>query len=45
MNYGLDERFPNLSPGQHLAQVEFVAADYAPFDLRVLTQAAFTVKP
>jgi hypothetical protein len=44
-NYGLDERSPNLSPGQHLVQVEFVAADYAPFDLRVLTQAAFTVKP
>jgi hypothetical protein len=45
MNYGLNERLPNLNPGQHLVQVEFVAADHAPFDPRVLTQAAFTVKP
>ena len=45
MNYGLDERLPNLTPGQHLVQVEFVAADHAPFEPRVLTQAAFTVKP
>jgi hypothetical protein len=45
MNYGLDERLPTLTPGQHLVQVEFVAADHAPFDPRVLTQAAFNVKP
>jgi hypothetical protein len=45
MNYGLDERLPNLTSGQHLVQVEFVAADHAPFEPRVLTQAAFTVKP
>jgi hypothetical protein len=45
MNYGLNERLPTLGPGQHLVQVEFVAADHAPFDPRVLTQAAFTVKP
>jgi hypothetical protein len=45
MNYGLNERLPDLTPGQHLVQVEFVAADHAPFDPRVLTQAAFTVKP
>jgi hypothetical protein len=45
MNYGLDEQLPNLTAGQHLVQVEFVAADHAPFDPRVLTQAAFTVKP
>jgi hypothetical protein len=45
MNYGLNERLPTLTPGQHLVQVEFVAADHAPFDPRVLTQAAFTVKP
>ena len=45
MNYGLDERLPDLTPGQHLVQVEFVAADHAPFVPRVLTQAAFTVKP
>jgi len=39
MNYGLNERLPTLTPGQHLVQVEFVAADHAPFDPRVLTQA------
>jgi hypothetical protein len=43
MNYGLSERLPELAPGQHVLQVEFVAADHAPFDPRVLTQAAFTV--
>jgi hypothetical protein len=45
MNYGLNERLPNLTPGQHLVQVEFVAADHAPFDPRVLAQAAFNVTP
>jgi hypothetical protein len=45
MNYGLNEPLPRLTPGQHLVQVEFVAADHAPFEPRVLTQAAFTVKP
>jgi hypothetical protein len=45
MNYGLNEQLPSLTPGQHLVQVEFVAADHAPFDPRVLTQAAFNVTP
>jgi hypothetical protein len=45
MNYRLDERLPKLTPGQHLVQVEFVAADHAPFDPRVLAQAAFIVTP
>ena len=43
MNYGLRQRLPELPPGQHVVQVEFVAADHAPFDPRVLTQAAFEV--
>jgi hypothetical protein len=43
MNYGLRQRLPELTPGQHVLQVEFVAADHAPFDPRILTQAAFTV--
>jgi hypothetical protein len=43
MDYGVDERLPRLAPGQHLLQVEFVAADHAPFDPRVLAQAAFRV--
>jgi hypothetical protein len=45
MNYGLRERLPRLSPGQHVVQVEFVAADHVPFEPRVLTQAAFQVAP
>jgi len=45
MNYGLNERLPKLDPGQHLVQVEFVAADHAPFEPRVLAQAAFNVTP
>ena len=43
MNYGLSQRLPELPPGQHVLQVEFVAADHAPFAPRVLTQAAFQV--
>jgi hypothetical protein len=45
MKYRLNERLPTLSPGQHLVQVEFVAADHAPFEPRVLAQAAFQVAP
>ena len=43
MNYGLRQRLPELTPGQHVVQVEFVAADHAPFEPRILTQAAFTM--
>jgi hypothetical protein len=43
MNYGLRQRLPQLTPGQHVLQVEFVAADHAPFEPRVLTQSAFLV--
>jgi hypothetical protein len=43
MNYGLRQRLPQLTPGQHVVQAEFVAADHAPFEPRVLTQAAFQV--
>jgi hypothetical protein len=45
MSYGLNEQLPELGPGQHLVQVEFVAADHAPFDPRVLAQAAFIIGP
>jgi hypothetical protein len=45
MKYRLNERLPTPSPGQHLVQVEFVAADHAPFEPRVLAQAAFQVAP
>ena len=43
MNYSRRQRLPQLPPGQHVLQVEFVAADHAPFEPRVLTQAAFQV--
>ena len=34
----------NLTPGQHLFKVEFVASDHAPFDPRVIAAVAFEVK-
>jgi hypothetical protein len=43
MNYSLEQRLPQLSPGLHVLQVEFVAADHAPFEPRVLSQAAFQI--
>lgn len=43
MNYGLRAKLPPLSPGQHVVQVEFVAADHIPFEPRIMTQAAFEV--
>jgi hypothetical protein len=45
MNYGLRAKLPQFSPGQHVVQVEFVAADHIPFEPRVRTQAAFEVAP
>jgi hypothetical protein len=44
MNYQLSQALPKLTPGTHVLQVEFVAADHLPFDPRVLTQAAFEVR-
>jgi hypothetical protein len=35
----------NLTPGQHLLKVEFVASDHAPFDPRVIAAVAFEVGP
>jgi len=35
----------NLTPGQHLLKVEFVASDHAPFDPRVIAAVAFEVRP
>lgn len=34
----------NLSQGQHLLKVEFVASDHAPFDPRVIAAVAFEVQ-
>lgn len=44
MNYQLSQALPKLTPGTHVLQVEFVAADHLPFDPRVLAQAAFEVR-
>jgi len=45
MNYQKDATLPNVTPGQHLLRVEFVASDHAPFDPRVFVQITFTVQP
>jgi hypothetical protein len=35
----------DVAPGSHVLQVEFVAADHAPFDPRVVSTVRFTVVP
>jgi hypothetical protein len=45
MNYSLVNRIPDVSPGHHLLQAEFVATDHAPFDPRVIAVSSFEVKP
>jgi hypothetical protein len=44
MTYGLEQRIPDLSPGPHRVEVEFVATDHAPFDPRVIAVTSFQVK-
>ena len=44
MNFSTNATIPNVSPGQHLLKVEFVASDHLPFDPRVITGAVFVVK-
>lgn len=44
MNYGLTETIPDVTPGKHLLQVEFVATDHAPFDPRVIAVTSFEVQ-
>ena len=44
MTGGLHQELGHLSPGPHLLKAEFVAADHAPFDPRVLAAVAFTVE-
>ncbi len=41
MTSGTSQQLTDLTPGEHLLQVEFVAADHAPFDPRVLTAVSF----
>ena len=45
MTEGLQQIIPNVAPGPHRIQVEFVASDHAPFDPRVVSVVAFVVKP
>ncbi|HYY07365.1 MAG TPA: hypothetical protein VFA25_02045 [Actinomycetota bacterium] len=44
MTYGLEQQIPDLSPGPHRIEVEFVAMDHAPFDPRVTDVTSFQVK-
>jgi len=44
MTGSLEQLIANLTPGQHLLKVEFVASDHAPFDPRVIAAVAFEVK-
>lgn len=45
MTSGTSQRLSDLTPGEHLLQVEFVANDHAPFDPRVLAAVTFEVQP
>lgn len=45
MTSGTSQVLSDLTPGEHLLQVEFVANDHAPFDPRVLAGVSFDVKP
>lgn len=45
MTFGLDQRIPGVTPGQHVLRVEFVASDHAPFNPRIFASVIFQVKP
>jgi hypothetical protein len=45
MNYSLGDEIPDVGPGTHRIEVEFVATDHAPFDPRVTAVTSFQVKP
>lgn len=44
MTEGIEQTIPDLTPGLHRLQVEFVAADHAPFDPRVVAIVSFEVR-
>jgi hypothetical protein len=44
MNFGLTDDVPNVTPGPHVLQAEFVASDHLPFDPRVIAQTTFEAK-
>jgi hypothetical protein len=45
MTEGPEQTIPDVTPGPHRIQIEFVASDHAPFDPRVVAVVAFEVKP
>jgi hypothetical protein len=45
MTEGLRQTIPDVEPGTHRITVEFVAADHAPFDPRVVVVTVFEVAP
>ena len=45
MTEGLQQTIPDVPPGPHRIQVEFVASDHAPFDPRVVAVVTFEVAP
>ena len=45
MTEGVEQTIPDVPPGPHRIQVEFVASDHAPFDPRVVAVVQFEVKP
>jgi Family of unknown function (DUF6130) len=44
MTEGLEQTVPDVAPGLHRITVEFVAADHAPFDPRVVAVVTFEVR-
>ncbi len=44
MFYGVTQKVPNLTPGTHTIQAEFVASDHLPFANRVVAAVTFEVK-
>jgi hypothetical protein len=45
MTSSTETTLADLAPGEHLVKVEFVAADHAPFDPRVIAAVSFEVEP
>jgi hypothetical protein len=43
MTASLNQKVPNVAPGEHLLTVEFVAGNHLPFDPRVLAKVGFKV--
>jgi hypothetical protein len=41
----LEETIPDVTPGPHLLEAEFVASDHGPFNPRVISSVTFTVAP